>query len=129
MSLTLEDFSDGEGGYCVTTFLDGKEFILSQCFDNGTYAVGLAVNKLVNEMETIPTITIRHRMILNGIQIEMQGMRLTNKAPACSAIVKREYGVKKGLSKKKTFEAFSCLLHLAGMLYNQKRQNEESIGQ
>tara|TARA_R110001592_G_scaffold363343_1_gene684544 strand:+ start:12163 stop:12537 length:375 start_codon:yes stop_codon:yes gene_type:complete len=117
MTLTLEDFSDGEGGYCVTTFLDGKEFILSHCFQLGTFEVGVAVDKLVYEMETIPTIAMRHRMILNGIQIEMKGMRLTSKAPACSAIVKREYGVKKGLSKKKTLEAFSCLLHLAGMKY------------
>lgn len=122
MSLTLEDFSDGQGGYCVTTFLDGKEFILSQCFKNGTYDVGLAVNKLVNEMETIPTITLRHRMLLNGIDIEMKGMRLTSKTPACSAIVKKEYGVLKGMSKRKTYEAFSCLLHLAGLLYMQRRE-------
>lgn len=38
---------------------------------------------------------------------------MTNKAPACSAIVKREFGVKKGISKRKTGEVFSVLLALA----------------
>ena len=54
-------------------------------------------------------------MLQRGIQIEQRGMRLTNKAPACSAIVKREFYVKKGLSKKKTGEVFSVLLTLANM--------------
>ena len=38
----------------------------------------------------------RMEMLLNGLKFEMKfpGMRLTNKAPKCSTIVRREYGLK-----------------------------------
>lgn len=113
--MNIMDFSDGHTGFCCTTELDGKEFILSQCFELGTYGVGEAIRKIMKEIDEIPTIGLRHSMILRGIDIEQKGMRLTNKAPACSAIVKREYGVRKGLSKKKTGEAFQVCLSLAHM--------------
>lgn len=113
--MNIMDFSDGHTGFCCTTELDGKEFILSQCFELGTYGVGEAIRKIMKEIAEIPTIGLRHSMILRGIDIEQRGMRLTNKAPACSAIVKREYGVRKGLSKKKTGEAFHVCLSLAHM--------------
>jgi len=51
-------------------------------------------------------------------------MRLTSKAPACSAIVKREYGIRKGLSKRKTGIAFGLLLNLASMLHEERQEEE-----
>jgi hypothetical protein len=37
----------------------------------------------------------RNRMILNGLKFEMKtGMRLTSKAPKCSTLAKKEWGVK-----------------------------------
>ena len=59
MILHSQDFSDDYGGYCVTTSLDGKEFILSQCFTEGTQGVGAAVRDIVTQMNTIPTVGIR----------------------------------------------------------------------
>ncbi len=118
-----EDFSDGEGGYCVTSDLDGKEFILSQCFNLGTFGVGQAVRRMVQEMNTVPTIGARYLMLQRGIEVEQMGMRLTGKTPAASAIVKREYGVLRGMSKKKTGHAFAILLQLAVML--KKERDEE----
>lgn len=115
--MNIEDFSDGFGGYCATSELDGKEFILSHCFKDGTHGVGVAVRKIVHEKMTIPTIGYRYLMLQKGIEIEQKGMRLTGKAPACSAIVKNEYGITKGLSKKKTGLAFEMLLGLASMMY------------
>ena len=119
-----EDFSDGEDGYCVTSDLDGKEFILSQCFKDGTFGVGQAVRQIVNEMLSIPTIGVRYMMLQRGIKVEQMGMRLTGKAPAASAIVKHEYGIKKGMSKKKTGHAFAILLQLAVMLKKESDLNE-----
>ncbi len=113
--MSIMDFSDGHTGFCCTTELDGKEFILSQCFELGTYGVGEAVRKIMKEIAEIPTIGLRHSMLLRGIKIEQIGMRLTNKAPACSAIIKKEYGVRKGMSKKKTGQAFHVCLSLAHM--------------
>ncbi len=79
--------------------------------------VGVAVRKIVHEKMTIPTIGYRYLMLQKGIEIEQKGMRLTGKAPACSAIVKNDYGITKGLSKKKTGLAFEMLLGLASMMY------------
>tara|TARA_R110002110_G_scaffold10882_2_gene53348 strand:+ start:2321 stop:2686 length:366 start_codon:yes stop_codon:yes gene_type:complete len=111
-----EDFSDGEDGYCVTSDLDGKEFILSQCFNLSTFGVGQAMRRMVEEMNAVPTIGVRYMMLQRGIEVEQMGMRLTGKTSAASAIVKREYGIKKGMSKKKTGHAFAILLQLATML-------------
>ena len=111
--MDIMDFSDGKTGFCCTTDLDGKEFILSQCFDLGTYGVGEAIRRFMKEVKEIPTIGLRHQMLLRGCALEQNGMRLTNKAPACSAIIKNEYGVRKGMSKKKTGEAFHVCLSLA----------------
>lgn len=112
----LEDFSDGHGGYCATVIDDdGKEVILSQCMNDGTAGVGIAIDRLVKESKEVPTIGFRWMMLQQGIKTEMMGMRLTSKAPAASAIVKREYGVRKHLSKAHTGIVFSMLLQFAQM--------------
>jgi len=116
---------DGNDGYCATANDDeGKEVVLSQCFKEGTIGVGKAMREIVSQMNTIPTIGIRYMMLQQGIRAEMNGMRLTNKAPAASALIKKEFGLRKGLSKKKTGVAFSILLSLANMLLEEQRGEE-----
>ena len=117
---------DGNDGYCATADDDeGKEVILSQCFKEGTTGVGKAMHKVVDQLNTIPTIAVRYTMLQHGIRAEMNGMRLTAKAPAASAIIKKEFGLRKGLSKKKTGVAFSMLLGLAQMLREEQRIDEK----
>ena len=123
--MRTEEFSDGNGGFCATTMDNGEEFILSQQFKEGTHGVGVAMERLVHEMNTVPTIGMRFIMLKRGIEMEQMGMRLTSKAPACSAIVKREYGVRKGLSKRKTGIAFGLLLQLAALLHQERLEEEE----
>tara|TARA_R100000697_G_scaffold106421_2_gene120851 strand:- start:1362 stop:1796 length:435 start_codon:yes stop_codon:yes gene_type:complete len=94
---------------------DNGSYDISSCMTDGSTSVAMAVQKIVEQVQTIPTINARFLMLQRGIQVEQRGMRLTGKAPACSAIVKREFYVKKGLSKKKTGEVFSVLLTLANM--------------
>ena len=123
--MNSEDFSDDYGGYCVTSELDGKEFILSQCFTEGTQGVGAAVRDIVEQFRTIPTIAIRFGMLQRGIAMEQKGMRMTAKAPAASAIVKREFGVRKGMSKAKTGMALTLLLTLANMVMAEQKIEAE----
>jgi hypothetical protein len=55
----------------------------------------------------------RVRMIKMGLEAEMRGMRLTNKAPRCFKIIEVEYGIKAKRSaegKRAAYEAF-CALH------------------
>ena len=84
----------------------------------GVTGVAKAVKKIVEQQQTIPTIAIRFLYLRRGIEIEQQGMRMTSKAPSASAIVKRDFGVKKGLSKRKTGEIFEVLLTLAQWALN-----------
>ena len=123
--MNSEDFSDDYGGYCVTSELDGKEFILSQCFTEGTQGVGAAVRDIVTQMNTIPTVGIRFMMLQRGIAMEQKGIRMTAKAPAASAIVKREFGVRKGMSKAKTGMALTLLLTLANMVMAEQKIGAE----
>ena len=120
------DFSDGHDGYCVTSELDGKEFILSQCFNDGTTGVGVAVRKIVKQVKTIPTIGIRFSMLQKSIELEQKGIRMTAKAPPASAIVKKEFGVRKGMSKAKTGMSLSLLLTLANMVMKEEHDNGEA---
>ncbi len=127
------DYSDGNGGFCATvTDNNGKEVILSQCMVNGTHGVTTAIIKMCTQMREVPTISFRWSMLMKGMEMEMKGMRSTGKTPDASALVKREFGVKKGLSKSKTLDCFKMLLNLALMLqddellYNQlKRIGDE----
>ncbi len=121
--MRTEDFSDGEGGYCVTSDLDGEEFVLSRCFNHGPFGVGQAVRQMVQEMNAVATIGVRYMMLQRGIEVEQMGMRLTGKTKSASAIVKSQYGIRKGMSKKKTGHAFAILLQLATML--KKERDEE----
>ena len=115
--MRLSDFSDGYYGYCATIDDEetGKEVILSQCFKEGTKGVGDAMRKMVDQMNDIPTIMIRWSMLLQGIELEQKGIRLTNKTSDSSAIVKKEFGLR-NVSKRKTHIAFSTLIQLALML-------------
>ena len=110
---TLADYGDDMGGYCSTMLDDdGKEVILSQCMVGGTQGVAKTIQHMYEQATTIPTIGFRWSMIGQGIQMEMRGMRLTAKAPPCSAIVKNEYGVRKGMSKAKTLLCWRMLVGL-----------------
>lgn len=133
--MKIEDFAVEEytlndvtvTGYCVTTTDDqGKEVVLSQCMKDGTLGVGLAMARMAKEMHTIPTINFRYMMLKQGVKLEQKGIRLTAKTPPCSAIIKNEYGVKKGLSKAKTAICFDLLLSLAA-LYLEKITEEAII--
>ena len=114
--VSLQDFSDGYFGYCVTSELDGKEFVLSQMFVEGTKGVGDAMRTMCDQMRDIPTITFRWMTLIKGMELEQKGIRMTAKAPPATAIVKKEFGIRKGLSKKKTAFAFEILLELARMM-------------
>ena len=80
---------------------------------------------IVTQMNTIPTIGIRFMMLQRGIAMEQKGMRMTAKAPAASAIVKREFGVRKGMSKAKTGMALTLLLTLANMVMAEQKIGAE----
>lgn len=123
--MMLEDFTDGEDGYCATGDIDGKEFILSEAFTEGSHGVGKAVRKIVHQFETIPTIGIRFHMLQAGIEAEQNGMRLTAKAPPATVLVKREFGVKRGMSKKKTGVALSMLLTFANMMMKENNSRQD----
>jgi len=113
---TLADYGDDDGGYCSTMLDDGgKEVILSQCMVGGTQGVAKTIQHMYQQSLTIPTITYRWGMMERGIQMEMRGMRLTAKAPPCSAIVKNEYGVRKGMSKAKTLLCWRMLMGLTAL--------------
>ena len=119
----LNDYSDGHGGYCANVLDDkGKEVILSRCMIDGSAGVTVAIDRLVKESKEVPTIGLRWMMIQQGIKAERMGIRLTNKAPAASAIVKREYGVLKHLTKAHTGIVFDMLLQFAQM---KMREGEE----
>ena len=114
---TLADYGDDMGGYCSTMLDDdGKEVILSQCMVDGTQGVAKTIKHMYEQATTIPTIGFRWSMMERGIQMEMKGIRMTAKAPACSSIVKREYGVRKGMSKAKTLLCWRMLMGLTGMM-------------
>ena len=114
---TLADYSDDMGGYCSTMLDDdGKEVVLSQCMVDGTQGVAKTIKHMYEQVTTIPTIGFRWSMMERGIQMEMKGIRMTAKAPACSSIVKREYGVRKGMSKAKTLLCWRMLMGLTGMM-------------
>ena len=132
--MKIEDFAAEEytlndvtvTGYCATAYDDnGKEVVLSQCMKHGTLGVGLAIAKMAKEMHTIPTIHFRYMMLKQGIELEQKGIRLTGKTSDCSAIVKNEYGVKKGMSKAKTGICFDLLISLAALFL--KHVTEEAI--
>ena len=113
---TLADYGDDMGGYCSTMLDDdGKEVILSQCMVDGTQGVAKTIKHMYEQMNTIPTIGFRWSMMERGIQMEMKGIRMTAKAPPCSAIVKREYGVRKGMSKAKTLLCWRMLMGLTAL--------------
>lgn len=123
--MRTEEFSDGTGGYCVTTIVNGREFVLSQQMKEGTHGVARAAEKIVREMNGAPTIGVRYLMLQRGIETEMQtGMQLT-RGPSASARVKREYGIRTRLSKEKTLIAFQMLLQFAQMLYRERKEEEE----
>lgn len=133
--MKIEDFAAEEytmndvtvTGYCATAYDDeGREVVLSQCMKDGTLGVGLAIAKIAKEMHTIPTIGFRYLMLQQGVKLEQRGMRLTGKTPAASAIIKNEYGVKKGMSKAKTQICFDLLLSL-GALFLEKVTQEAMI--
>jgi hypothetical protein len=80
-------------------------------FTNGEAGLLDAIYKMSWEMETIPTIPFRYSMLMSGMALEIKtGMQLTGKAPASSAIVKRDYGVKKHISKKNTMLVLQALI-------------------
>jgi hypothetical protein len=124
----LQDFSDGSGGYCVTTIMDsGEEFILSQCMNEGTRGVAKAMEEIIEQGRDVPTIGLRWMTLLQGIRAEMRGMRLTSEAPPAATIIKKEFGVCGDLSEEKTGIAFSLLLNLAEMK-NKESQTQTEHG-
>ena len=126
--LKLQDFSDGNGGYCVTTTMgSGQELILSQCMNEGTLGVAKAIDIIVEQAKDVPTIAARWSMLQMGIGAEMRGMRLTSKAPKASALIKREFGVRRNMTTEKTGIAFSLLLELAEMK-NKESQTQTEHG-
>ena len=113
---TLADYGDDMGGYCSTMLDDdGKEVILSQCMVGGTQGVAKTIQHMYEQATTIPTIGFRWSMMERGIQMEMRGIRMTAKAPPCTAIVKNEYGVRKGMSKAKTLLCWRMLMGLTAL--------------
>ena len=84
---------------------------IHEYFVNGAHGFFDAVCKMVHEINTIPTISFRYMTLRQGMKLEIEtGMQLTNKAPASTAIIKREYGVRRGMSKVKTSLAFEGLI-------------------
>tara|TARA_Y100001937_G_C7120844_1_gene332513 strand:+ start:1521 stop:2048 length:528 start_codon:yes stop_codon:yes gene_type:complete len=93
-------------------------------FNHGAHGFFDAVCKMVHEVKTIPTIAFRWTTLRQGMKLEVEtGMQLTNKAPASTAIVKRDYGVKRGLSKVKTQIAFEALIMAVTDAINVRRFN------
>ncbi len=117
---------DVEGEFAIDVYFErcaniSKGFDLSTAMNGGCQGIIDAINKILRQMDSVPTIGFRFMMIQRGIKLEAEtGIQLTGKAPAASAIAKNEYGIKKGLSKHKTGVAFSGLLSLASMAAQQR---------
>jgi hypothetical protein len=62
--------------------------------------------KVTDARETFPfpTYAIRMTMIKHGLEEEMQGRRLTRKAPRCFIIIRDEFGIKG--EKRAAYEEF-----------------------
>ena len=69
----------------------------------------------INEHLQIPTGPLRLKMIRSGLQFEINcpGARLTAKAPKCSTILRREFGLKG--KPPKLLAQFDALLQAAGV--------------
>ena len=81
-----------------------------------------AIHKMTYELWNIPTIAFRYVTLRRGMQLEINtGMQLTNKAPASTAIVKNDYGVKRHLSKAKTAVVFEALIMMATDVVNERK--------
>ena len=52
--------------------------------------------------------------IRQGLRLEAKGMRLTNKAPSCLSIVKREFGFKG--SREKVTAQYEAMLRERGII-------------
>ena len=92
--------------------LTDKKTILG-CFRHGADGYKIALCSLVEKRLTIPTMEIRHSMLERGMNTEiMHGMKLT-RGPTCTAIVKRELGLKQ-ISKQKTLDLWRHLMDQVG---------------
>jgi len=56
----------------------------------------MTAQDIINQHLTIPMGSIRLLMIASGLRFEINcpGMRLTSKAPKCSTILRKEFGLK-----------------------------------
>lgn len=52
----------------------------------------------------------RMATLLNGLKLEMKGLRLTAKAPTCYSIIKKEYGFKG--NRQKVLEQFEAYFNV-----------------
>ena len=56
----------------------------------------------------------RHKTLLLGLKSEIRGLRLTNKARTCYAIIKSEFGLKG--NKQRVLEQYEKILSDSGVL-------------
>ena len=115
--MRISDFvnEDGYGLCCSTPFEDG-ELVLSQCFDNGTHGVRQAVDMVLEAASEGPVVASRYGMIQTMCAAEADsGMLVTGKGGGAIASIKREWGMRRNLARKKVPLAMSLVLSLASL--------------
>ena len=113
--MQISDFSDQDGyGLCCTVPFEGKDLILSHCFNNGTHGVREAVDQVIQAMSQSPVIAARYSMIHSMCEAEVDtGMLMTNSGGGAIRSIKREWDITRNLARKKVPIVMSLILSLA----------------
>ena len=113
--MQISDFSDQDGyGLCCTVPFEGKDLILSHCFDNGTHGVREAVDKVIQATSEGPVIAARYSMIYRMCETEVDtGMLMTSRGGGAIRSIKREWNMTRNLARKKVPIVMSLVLSLA----------------
>ena len=127
--MKIEDFvvkSRAGFGLCATTEIDGKEFCLSEQFDEDIFGVKDAVGMVADAMHKGGTIGVRYTLIQTMVEQEAAyaGMLVTGKGNGAIATIKREWGIKRNLRRTKVPVIMEMVLALGALLYEKRLAND-----
>ena len=127
--MKIDDFvvMTGAGfGLCATTEIDGKEFIISEAFDEDIFGVKDAVGMVADAMHEGGTIAMRYPLMKTMVAQEaaFAGMLVTGKGNGAIATIKREWGIKRNLRRTKVPAIMACIIGLGALLYEKRLAND-----
>jgi hypothetical protein len=114
--VTIQDFASADGlGLCCTCDFEGSELVLSQCFVTGVKGVRDAVDHVISANEQGGTIPYRYGLIHTMVKSEARtpGMLVSGKGNGAIATIKREWGIRRNLARKKVPVIMDLVLSLA----------------